>query len=227
MRAVRWIGIAVVAALVLLFAADRIGVQVAERAAADTLESSQHLTSAPQVDIAGFPFLNQLATGDYDKITVTAKDVPVGGRLQLLISRLRVVLHGLNVSRDFHTFRADRASAAALISYDELGKALGVHLDYAGDGRVRATKTVTVAGANLRATVTARPHLVGDALSFTATSVDNAGVLGNSVAAALSRLFQVAIPLRDIPFDIRVQRLAVDAKGVTIALAGRQLTYVR
>jgi hypothetical protein len=227
MRAVRWVGIAVVAAIVLLLAADRVGVHLAEHAAADSLKSSQHLKSAPQVDIAGFPFLNQLATGNYDKITVTADDVPVGQHLQLLISRLRVVLHGLSVSRDFHTFHADRASAGALISYAELGRTLGVTLDYAGNGRVRATRTVTVAGTSLRATVTARPRLVGDALSFAATSVDNAGALGTSVAGALSRLFQVAISLRAIPFGIRVRNVVVDAAGVTIALAGRKLSYVR
>src|SRR5256885_4227247 len=101
MRAARWIGIGVVVLLVLLLIADRVGVAVAERVAGDTLESSEHLNSRPDVDIAGFPFLTQVATGNYDKITVTADDVTVGQQIHLLeISRLVVVLHDLTVSRD-------------------------------------------------------------------------------------------------------------------------------
>src|SRR6266487_1277477 len=98
-RAWRVSALVVAVLIALLVAADRVGLYVAERLAGDTIESSQDLSSRPDVDIGGFPFLNQAITGNYDKITVTAHDVPVGlpGR-PLNISQVRVVLHQLTVS---------------------------------------------------------------------------------------------------------------------------------
>jgi hypothetical protein len=67
--------------------------------------------------------------------------------------------------------------------------------------------------------------LVNGALSFVGTSVDNAGALGGAVAAALGQVFDLAIPLQGIPFDVRVRKLRVGADGVTIKLTGRDLSY--
>lgn len=228
MRLARWLGIGVVGVLVLLVAADRIGVRIAQRAAADSLASSQHLPSRPQVDISGFPFLTQLAAGDFDKITVEASDVPVTeGFGALVLSRLHVVLHHLSVSRDFHSFHADTASATAVVAFEDLGKALGVPVTYAGSGRVRAGTKVTVRGVSVPATVTARPRLRNGELTFADPVVNDAAASSRSATALLDRLFAVAIPLQHIPFDVRVRTLAVSPSGVTITFTGRGLSYVR
>jgi LmeA-like phospholipid-binding len=228
MRRARWIGIALAVVLALLLGVDRVGNYLAEKAAAQTLKSSEHLSSQPSVTIGGFPFLTQLAAGNYDRITVTADDVPVNRAARVLvISRLKVVLHNLSVSRSFHSFRAARASAGALVSYEELGRTLGVHLAYAGSGRVRATKTVTVAGHSVSAAATTRPELLHGALSFGHTSVAEVGTLGSAASATLSRIFAVSIPLQDVPFHVQVQALDVTPTGVHIALTGRDLVYSR
>jgi hypothetical protein len=218
----------VVVVLALLLIADRVGDYVAERIAADTIQSARHLDSSPDVDIAGFPFLTQVITGKYDKITVTADDVAVGtAALPLVLSRVQVVLHSLTVSRDFHSVHADTADATATVSYDELGRTLGVKLGYAGDGRVRASKTVTVAGVSARAAVTTRPVLTDGALSFTRTTVQNAGALRSPVLAVVDRVFDVNIPLRGVQFDVRVRALGVDEDGMTIELTGHDVAYSR
>jgi hypothetical protein len=225
-RALRWVGGIVVVLLILFVVADRVGVAIAEHVAADNLKSSQHLDSRPDVEIAGFPFLTQLATGHYDKVTVTAHDVAVGQQAHLLvISRLRVVLRKLTVSRDFDRVHADTATATGSVGLAELGKTLGVQLSFAGDGRLRASKRVTVGGTSVLATVTTRPEFANGALAFASTTVANAGSLGAVVSAALQRVFDLRIPLQDIRFDVRVQRLAVDPDGVTLALIGQDLVY--
>jgi hypothetical protein len=225
-RVGRGIAITLVVLVVLLVAADRIGNYIAERSAADTIESSQGLSSRPNVDINGFPFLNQLATGKFDKITVTAKDVPVGQNTHLLdISQLRVVLHSLTVSRDFSSVHADSADATATVTFAELGKTLGVDVGYAGDGRIKATKDVTVAGTTVHASLTAQPKIVNGALSFVGATVDNAGQLGGTVSALLNQVFDLTVPLQGIPFKVRVQSLQVDQSGVQIALTGADLSY--
>lgn len=227
-RAVRVTLIVVAAVVALLIVLDRVAVYVAERIAADTIQSSQHLDSRPNVDIAGFPFLNQLATGRYDKVTITADDVPVGRPTRpLQLSRVQVVLHALTASRDFHNLHAARAEATGLITYDELSRNLGVQLSYAGDGRIRASKTVTVAGETVAAAVTARPRIVDGALTFADPAVDKPGVFRAAGAAALRHLFDVTIPLHRLRFGVRVRSVEAEADGVTIVLTGRDLSYSR
>ena len=225
-RAGRWILISVVALLVLLIAADRVGAAVAERVASDALESSQHLEHRPGVDIAGFPFLTQLAAGHYDKITVTATDVPLHQQAQgLVLSRLVVVLHDLSVSRSFSHFHADTATATGTIGFDELGNALGVQLSYAGDGRVEIGKQISVVGHTFHVRVTARPYLHNGTLGFTDTSVVGAAGVSAAAIDALTRVFGASFPLQDIPFDVTVKSLTVGQDGVVITLDGQDLVY--
>jgi hypothetical protein len=227
-RTARVLAIVVVSVVALLVLLDRVGLYVAQRIAADTIKTSQHLSSRPDVDIAGFPFLNQLATGKYDKVTVTADDVPVGlAARPLVVDHVRVVLHTLTVSRNFQSMHAKRADATASIGYDELGRVIGARLGYAGDGRIRATKTITARGASTQASITARPRLSGGALSFSDVRVQNAGALGGAAAAAGNRLFDAAIPLRGARFGVRVRAVQVSDDGMTIVLSGRNLAYTR
>jgi hypothetical protein len=220
----RRILITVVVLVVLFVAADRIGNYVAERTAADTLKNSQHLSSTPSVDIAGFPFLTQLAAGDFDKVTVDAHDVPVAdGRLP--IDRLHVVLHGVHVPRDFASVRADRADATAGVGYAGLGRLLGGPVTYVGDGRVRARVSVTALGRSVSGSITARPELHGTSLAFGNTRIDGAGGLAAELTRALNRVFDVRLPLTDIPFHVQVQSLQATSQGLELRLTGSDLVY--
>src|SRR3954447_16223506 len=209
--ALRRVLVTVVVLVVLFVVADRVANYLAERKAADTIKDSQQLSSSPSVDIAGFPFLTQLAAGDFDRISINAKDLPVGGEArQLELAHLKVVLHGVTVSRDFSTVHADSADATAKITYDELSRTLGVHVTYAGNGRVRATTSVTVLGRTISGSITSRPRLHGTALSFGDRSIDGAGNLVAQLTEALNRVFGLEIPLTDIPFKVRVRSLQAD-----------------
>jgi hypothetical protein len=227
-RGARWLIIGVVTLVAVAIAADRIGVVVAEGVAGDTLQSSQHLRSSPDVDIAGFPFLTQLATGHYDKITVTATDVPLGrGAHGLALSRLQVVLHDLDVSRSFSRFHAATADATATIGFAELGNVLDVELSYAGDGRIQGTKTISLAWQTVHARVTATPRLDNGRMGFADTSVSGLQGLTGAVVDAIVREFDLRIPLQGIPFQVRLQSLRVDPSGVIITLTGSDLLYVK
>lgn len=220
--------IAVVVVIGLLVLADRVGLYIAERTAGSTIQSSQGLRSRPDVSIAGFPFLTQLAGGRFDEITVTAGDVPLDRRARgLQIAQLRVVLHTVTVTRNFSRVHAAAASATARITYDELGAALGLDLTYAGDGRIRATKTVTVGGASVKGAVTTQPRLANGALGFAKTTVQGGGALGDAALAILDHVFDLKLPLQAIPFRIQVRSLRVDARGVLVVLTGADLTYTR
>jgi hypothetical protein len=225
-RAARTFLVTVLVVAVLLVVADRVGLYVAERTAGNTIQSSQDLPNRPSVDVSGFPFLTQLASGNFDKITVTADDVPVGQKVRVLdITRIKVVLSGVNVARDFSRVTARTATAVATVSFDELSRRLGIQVSYAGNGRIKAAKRVTVLGTTVQASLSARPALVNGALAFTGTAIDNAGRLGGDVSSALNQVFDLSVPLQGIPFDIRVRSLQVDGSGVHIELTGSNLTY--
>ena len=194
-RGLRWLGITILVVLALLLIADRVGVVIAEDKAGDTIKSSQHLKSRPDVNIAGFPFLTQLATGKYDQITITAKHVRLRGARFLQLSRITVVLHSLKVSRDFSDFHAKSADASAVISYADLGNAVGVPIRYVGNGRIAL-------GTLLRV----RPQLNGSELSFGGGSLSGLSLAG-------------------IPFNISLQSLKVAPEGLVISLTGSNLVY--
>lgn len=223
----RRIIISLLVLVALLVGADRVSNYMAERAAGNTIESSQHLSSRPDVTIAGFPFLTQLAADKYDKITVTAKNMPVGKTVQLVISRLKVVLHELTVSRNFSRLHANTAAATGTVDYAELGKALDIDVTYAGNGRIKGTKSVSVAGRSFQASLATTPKLVNGALGFAGTSIDNAGQLGAAVTSTLNKVFDLSIPLDGLPFHIRVKALHADATGLHFDLTGRNLTYTK
>ena len=83
-RGWRVLAIVVLVLIVLLIAADRIGVVVAERAVADKAQTqlaSEDVTidGKPKVDIHGFPFLTQVAAGHYDRIDISVPDPSTRG----------------------------------------------------------------------------------------------------------------------------------------------------
>jgi hypothetical protein len=211
----------------LLVALDRIGDVVAERFAADTIQSNQHLPHRPDVDITGFPFLSQLATGDFDEVIVSDNEVPIGGNsVGLKLSTIRITLHNVHVARDLSSVRAHRAVAVATMNYADLGRALGgVRIRYVGHGRIRAAKSITVAGHTLSGAISARPSLAGDAVTFGQTRIDQAGELIAAAAGILDKIFNVRLPLGGIPFDVRVRSVHADKAGLQLTLAGRNLSY--
>ena len=68
--------IGVIILAVLLVAADRIAVAVAENQISDRLTSAYGLAGKPGVTITGFPFFTQVVAGDYRQIDVSASQVP-------------------------------------------------------------------------------------------------------------------------------------------------------
>lgn len=225
-RAGRRIVIALVVVVLVLVAADRVGVYVAQRIAGDTIQTSQKLRDRPAVDIAGFPFVTQLAGGTFGQVTVTASRVPVGGHGgTLTLDRIRVVLDHVTVARDFSRVHADTASAVASVGYGELSRVLGVDVSYAGDGRVRAQKKISILGQSVTPSITAAPVLVNGALGFGATQLNGLDALAGQAAQLLKSVFDLTVPLDGIPFEIRIQSLAVDASGLVIRLSGADLTY--
>ena len=184
---------------------DRGADYVAEQAAAGELQRSQGLEREPDVSITGFPFLNQFASGRYERVIVTAEDVRVGtADTSLTIKKVRLDFRGVTASRDFTRFRAKSATAHATVGYPELSRTLGIKVSYGGDGRITASKEFTVLGQTLRPTVTVEPKVASD---------------------ALREIFGADLSLEDLPFDVKVTGVKVTRTGLDLILAGKDLSY--
>ena len=102
------------------------------------------------------------------------------------------------------------------------GPLLHVRVRYAGKSRLEFSKKLPVVG---RKTVTFKASYANGVLRFGKTAINGLGRFGDEVQSFLDRYLGVRTSLRDIPFDIKVRSLAVNASGLQIGLAGRNVSY--
>lgn len=211
---------------VLLVLVDRAAKLGAEGIAGSELRTANGLNQAPDVDIAGFPFLTQFASGHYPRVSATAGNLRVGSSsASVRLSRVRVQFHQVTASKDFRRFSAERATARATITYHDLGQALGISVAYDGTGRVRATKTFRVLGQSISPTVSVKPVVANQTLSFTGSRLKDLPDAPPQVVDAFASIFGLDLPLKKLPFHVTVTSLEVDRSGVQLRLAGRDLRY--
>lgn len=216
----------VVVIVVLLLGADRIGDYAAERVAADKLQSSQGLDSRPDVSITGFPFLTQFAAGRYEQVRASASGVRVGTSSNALtLASVRLDFRTVSTSRDFSSFRARSATAHATLGYADLSRRLGVRVRYGGGGRIRASKSFAVLGSTVRPTISVRPTVAGEVLSFAGSRINGLQDAPPAVTDSLDGIFGTDVSLKGIPFNIKVTSLVVDPRGLELTLTGTDLSY--
>lgn len=221
MKKLAWL----LALLALLLVVDRAGAAYAGRSLAGELQRAGALPQRPTVDVGGFPFLTQVVRGRYDHVEVAARDVPAGdttvARLDAVLTGARVPL-GQAVSGEVRQVPVERVEARVLLPYDELARSSGerrLTLAPAGD-RVRVRGEVEVLGQRLGAAAVSTVTLEGDDVVVTAQSFE----VGNGLAdALLTRALQgrldLRVPVRDLPYGLVVQSVAVEPEGVVVRTA--------
>jgi hypothetical protein len=224
--------IAVVVLAVILLAADRITLVVAEHTAANTIRNAQHLDRTPSVTIHGFPFLTQLATGLLGRVDVTASNFTAGESGHTVrISRLVAHLHRVHLN-GFSSARAESVTASATIGYPALSSALGFPVRYGGRssdglGRVATTQTVSALGQQLTGVASAEVAVrAGNELQFVhpQASVDGVNV-PTAISDQIAAVFDRSLAITRLPFGLAVDSVRASTSGVTITLSGRNVTY--
>jgi hypothetical protein len=210
----------------LALALDRGGDYVAEQAAAGELQRSQGLQREPDVSITGFPFLDQFASGRYDRVIVTAQDVRVGtSDTSLKLAEVRLDFRTVTASRNFTRFRAKAATAHATVGYAALSRTLGITVRFGGDGQITASKKFTVLGETVRPTITVEPQVASDALTFAGSKIGGGQDLPAQVSSALREVFGTDLSLKNLPFDVKVKAVKVTRSGLDLTLTGSNLSY--
>ncbi|MFI6563044.1 DUF2993 domain-containing protein [Streptomyces sp. NPDC050534] len=147
--------------------ADRWALLYAEHRAAEVLKDRMKLTAAPEVDIAGFPFLTQLADGRLQSVRVTVPDVAAS---RVTLAKVTATAHDVRLDApdgptSVRGAGIPRLDGDVLLSFADLNRELGAsQVTFTGRGhdRVLARGTFPVAGHDLRLRADARIGRDGD-----------------------------------------------------------------
>jgi LmeA-like phospholipid-binding len=222
------IGVAVLA--VLLVAADRISVAVAEDQISDRLTSAYGLPGKPGVSISGFPFLTQVAAGDYQQIDVSASQVPADGAT---LHDLKVRLSGVHATvsqvlgNGSSMVTADRAAGSAMVGFGTVDRRLPGGLRLHPDGKnLRVSGRLAFHGTRIPVSATVAVGVSGSSIRVSPVSVDVPGLPGLPVSAYSSRL-RVVVPLSTLPLHLRLTSVHVTPDGLWIAASARHVQFAR
>jgi hypothetical protein len=202
----RRLAILLVVVLGLLVVVDRVADAAAQRDVAARIKASEHLSSRPEVDIHGFPFLTQMVSGRYDDVDVTIRGLHAG---PLPITSLTARLSGAKVPfgavlrQSVGAIPTDRTSATLLLSFADLNRFVStdhVRFSAGSGGRLHVAATVDVAGAGVSAGADVPVVVSGSELT-----VD---VMGG---------VQVTIPLPGLPFHMHLRDAKATNAGIVVA----------
>lgn len=218
--------------LALAAVADRVAAAVAGRAVAQQLQREAGLAAPPDVAIGGVPFLTQALAGRYDRVAVTARDVPAGEvqGAPVRLARLTATLRGARVplrsalSGTVTSVPVDRVDARVLLPYDVLARSAAggrVTVSAAGE-RLRVSGTVRVLGQDLEGAALSRLRVDGDVLVVSAESFDVGGDLADRLATrALRDRLDLRVDLGGLPYGLQVDGVRVRPDGIAVTAASR------
>ena len=137
----------------LLVVADRVAVVVADRQIASRVQSAYNLSSKPSVSVQGFPFLTQVASGDYHQIDVSigslsSDGVQVNG-LTAELSGVRAPLSAL-LGHGSSSITAAQVTGSGTVPFSSVRSRLphGVQLSQDGEA-LRLAGTVSYLGVTV------------------------------------------------------------------------------
>src|SRR5580704_4492450 len=222
------IGVFVLA--VLLVTADRISVAVAENQISDRLTSAYGLPEKPGVSITGFPFLTQVAAGDYGQIDVSASQVPAGGAT---LRDLNVRLTGVHATvsqvlgNGSSMVTADHAAGSAMVGFGTVDRRLPGGFRLHPDGKnLSVSGRLACHGAHIPVSATVALGVSSAGISVTPVKVSAPGLAGLPVSAYSSQL-RIVVPLATLPLHLRLNSVHVTPDGLRIAASARHVQFAR
>ncbi|PRY52170.1 Protein of unknown function (DUF2993) [Geodermatophilus tzadiensis] len=221
--------VVLVVLVLLALVADPVAEGIAEERVAATLQEAGGLAGAPDVDVAGWPFLTQAVQERYDEVRIglTADDLgqPEGTRADVTLRGVHVPLSDA-LSGSVERVPVDRVDGTATLTYALLSRELGAGttLERAGDG-LRVTRTVEVLGYTVPLTATGDVVLEGDELVVVVedAAAGGVGVPGFVVDRAVA-LLDLRYPV-ELPYDLQLTGVTPGDDGVRVAVEGSDVVF--
>ena len=201
-----------------------------ERELAARLQPELGTPAAPEVEIAGRPFLTQVAARDVRTVHLVGDDLGSGADGTLPIEHVDLTMTDVTTNDWWRTMTVGYAQGSARVSYDALRASAGVPLSYLGGGRFAVDSDTSVYGIPVKAKVTGRLALdvPSQAVSLADPTVEVNGVQLPEVAArALITTVVKPIPLEGVPFDLKVTSIDAQDDGLHAGLSGDNIPVQR
>jgi LmeA-like phospholipid-binding len=217
----------IAATVVVLVAADFAARAVAQNVMADKIQQ-QGLPRKPDVSIAGFPFLTQVAAKRFSQVNISATDVPAG---PVTLSQIHATARGIRL--DSYAFSGgviSSLSGTAVISFASLANALtrqvgplgsllngaGLDLTDAGPSEVRASFNLVVVSGSATWRVT---RVAGNELQV--SLVGSSGL----PSALLSSIQDIKLHMPKLPLGLTIDSVSVSTAGVVGRISGRDVPF--
>ena len=221
-----WI-ITLVVIIVLLVVLDFAAKAVAERVMASKIQQ-QGLQHRPGVSIDGFPFLTQVASRDFQQVSLTAQNQTEG---PVTITSINATARNIKLnSYAFSSGTIGSLSGTALISFASLGNTLakqvgplgsvlngaGLKLTAAGPDEVRASLNLLVLSGSATWRVS---RLSGDRLRIHLVSSSG---LNSSLLGAIQ---DITIQIPKLPLGLTITSVQVSPSGVVGKVSGSNVPF--
>jgi hypothetical protein len=182
------------------------------------------------VSITGFPFLTQVAAGDYRQIDVSAGQVAADGAT---LHDLKVRLSGVHATvgqvlgRGSSMVTADRAAGSAMVGFGTVDRRLpgGFRLHPAGKN-LSVSGRLAFHGVHIPVSATVAVGVSASGIKVSPVRVEVPGLPGLPVSAYSSQL-HVVVPLSTLPLHMHLTSVHVTPDGLRIAASARHVQFAR
>lgn len=212
----------------LLVVADRVAVAVAGRQIAGRVQSAYNLSSKPSVSVQGFPFLTQVASGDYHQIDVSIGSLSTDGvqvnGLMAELSGVRAPLSAL-LGHGSSSITAAQVTGSGTVPFSSVRSHLphGVQLSQDGDA-LRLAGTVSYLGVTVPVSADATLAVDGSGIAVTPTRISVASA-GSALSSVIAGQFRFVVPVTGLPLHLAVRSVSVVPGGVRVGASAADVTF--
>jgi hypothetical protein len=211
---------AVIVILILLVIGDRVALAVTENQFAGQFQK-QGFPVKPSVSIDGFPFLTQLAAKDFNKVDISANNVPAGS---VTITSIHATINGLHISSFSSSANAkvDKLNANAFISFGALAAAGGLDtgITVTPDGTDKLKISAGIGGV-FTDTEEAQISQSGPQ-TISIKVLPSNGPLGSLLSSFGS--FSFSLP-KGVPASLRITGLTLNSEGLNVSASATNATF--
>jgi len=231
MRRVRALLIVLAVLIGLFVIADRVSLRMAQNEVRDqVLRHAAWDGGRTEVRIGGFPFLTQVARGDYREIEVRAEGVTIDDVPDVTLA---ATLHGVHLSisdlrsRDVSSLPVDRIDGYAEVAYAavadriaEAGRNVGIaEVGLRGTrGTLQLAVQLEVMGQQISGVATGALAVSDGALHLSATGLEVDGSapqwLSDAALAALNAVLTQVSVMPTLPYGLRLTSVSLTDDGI-------------
>lgn len=219
--------VALATVLVVLVAADRLAPRLIGDRVASTLQTELG-SDRPVVRFGGFPFLTQVATRRYRRISVIARNVPVTGTAgRLTVDEFDGTLTDVRPDASYRTITVGHFSGSATLGYSHLTSFVGTPVSYDRSGSNGAGFVTMALGGEI--TMIGKPALDAQSnqLYLVRTQFRIAGRLlpGSPPSDLSNQLFR--FPLPEMLAGTHLTAVQARPNGLVLTGSGNHITLRR